>query len=286
MIHLAALITQKPLRDLSALPKLGDEVAWFDADTLAAVSEPAVIVATWLGEDGAAASEVLKKRAEAGRTTILVPRFKAGDLRPILKSPAAVKIRLGAFDMLRWQDEEEFGVSGQTVIDTPLHAGHWGHAAQGSLVVFAYRPHEGAGHIVLCTASLTSRQAGVKVAEQRRLLHKLLAAVTAGQPIKPIAPAVVPLAPVATLMDFLADGDRDHAATAFLVAVCDGRRDPQVLAGMAKRMGFDVCGETLSAALARMPDAPLDELLAGLRKCGWSAYLRRSRQLLPEGDDA
>jgi hypothetical protein len=151
--------------------------------------------------------------------------------------------------------------------------------------VFAYRLHEAAGYIVLCTASLTSRQPGVKVTEQRRLLDRLLAAVQAGASIKPTAPATSVLAPIATVTDFLATGDRDHAAVALLVAVCDGRRDPHMLAQMARRMGFDISIETLSTVVARMPDVPLDEIAAVLAKCGWSAHLRRSRQLLADGDD-
>ena len=48
MMRIAALEEQKSLRDLAGLPRLCNDVGWYDVETLSAVTDPALIVGLWL----------------------------------------------------------------------------------------------------------------------------------------------------------------------------------------------------------------------------------------------
>src|SRR5207302_3677573 len=61
-----------------------------------------------------------------------------------------------------------------------LHAGKWATAAGLGTAVLAYRPHAGAGAVVLCSAAVTGRPLGVDREAQRALLRRILEEAAAG----------------------------------------------------------------------------------------------------------
>ena len=283
MMRIAALEHQRTLRDLAGLPRLCDDIAWHDASALAQVADPAIIVGVWLPEEPGQAMKLIAARSEAGFTTLVVPRFKAGDLRVVLKAPSAVKLKIGEYDAFQWDDDSGCEVPGQTVIDTTLHAGQWGAIAGLGVTVLAYRPHEGAGWIVLCTAGVTSRRFGVDIEAQRRLLSQIIERTSASAPAVPNPAATKSIRVAGSFEELLAHGDANTPAVMLAVTLADGTREVAVVADTLKRMGFDLSNEAIEDVLLQMPGQSIDELADALRKYGWSAYLRRGRTTLVEG---
>jgi hypothetical protein len=111
MMRFSALKSQKHLRDLVQLTSLADEVFWLDLEDLAKTAHTAVISGIWLSEyEGA--QTFLKSRSGAGLSTLIVPRFAAGDLAHVIGSPAALKIVAADFNTILWEDGTESEVSG------------------------------------------------------------------------------------------------------------------------------------------------------------------------------
>lgn len=286
MIRLAALDNQKSLRDLAGLPRLCDDVAWLDLETLATANEPAIVVGIWLTDEPAAAKQLLARRSESGLTTIVVPRFKAADLRSVLKTPTSVRVKTGEYESFQWNGGEVIAVPGQTVMETTLHASQCGSVAGSGVTVLSYRPHEAAGAIVLCTAGLASRQLGVEVAQQQRL-WQLITDRAAAKLSRPAAASELALpTPAANIDELLASGDAQVAAVALAVAVTCGRREPDAVSAAAVRLGFDLAEDNIRRTLARMPEAPFAELEEALHRHGWGSFLRRGRLALAEGGNA
>jgi hypothetical protein len=282
MIRIAVLETQKDLRDLGGLPRVCDEVRFCNAQALSETSDPAVIVGVWLVEEPDTAKQLIARRSASGLATFVVPRFRAGDLRSVLKAPSSVRVKIGEFEAFQWDDDSLFTVPGQTVIDTSLHAGRWGEVAGLGVTVLSYRPHEAAGAIVLCTAGLTSRPFGVDVDEQRRLLGQMLARSGNSLAEQAIGERQTIVAPAASINDILAIGSSNAATVALLVAACGGSRDCKAVASAAKTLGFALTDETISQTLALLPDVPLTDVESALREYGWGAFLRRGRSVLEE----
>ena len=282
MMRIATLDEQKSLRDLAGLPRLCDEVVWCDVDTLSTTADPALIVALWLFEEPAAARKLLDARSEAGLTTVIVPRFKSGDLRRVLQTPTSVRLKPGEYDAFQWDDDTGVNVAGQTLVDTSLHKGQWGSVAGMGVTVLAYRAHEAAGWIILCTAAVTSKKFGVDVDAQRWLLAQIIkrAAESApqtsddGQPTVPMAESVTEL---------LAGDDANAPAVVLAVALNNGDRGLDVVSDTLNRIGFELSSDDIEATLSRLPDQETAELEQALRECGWSAYLRQGRRVLAEG---
>jgi hypothetical protein len=282
MTRVAALETQKSLRDLAGLPRLCADVAWLDPEALAAASEPAFIVGIWLTNEPAAAKQLIARRSTAGLLTVLVPRFKGGDLRAVLKTPTSVRVRTGEFDSFSWEGGETIAVSGQTVLETTLHASQCGSVAGLGVTVLTYRAHEAAGAIVLCTAGLTSRQLGVDVTHQRRLWELIIDRV--GSPVSRAVPGIEqpPPSPAASLDELLGMSDAKIAAVVLAVALGGGNREPNAVAAAASRLGFVLGDQELRQALARMPEASVAVMEHALQKHGWGAFLRRGRMALTQ----
>ena len=283
MMRIAALEQQRTLRDLAGLSRLCDDIVWHEATALSQVADPAIIVGLWLSEEPGQAMKFIAARSKAGFTTIIVPRFKAGDLRAVIKAPSAVKLKLGEYDAFQWDDDSGVEVPGQTVIETTLHAGQWGAIAGLGVTVLAYRPHEGAGWIVLCTAGVTSRRFNVNVEAQRLLISRIIERTSESAPSLPNLVPTESLRVAGSFEELLAGGDANAPVVMLAVTLAEGRRELSVVANTLKRMGFDRSNEAIEKILLRMPDQSIDELANALRKYGWSAYLRRGRTALAEG---
>ena len=284
MNRCVSLQTQKSLRDLAQLPRLVNEVRWAGADEIVSAEDIAIVAAAWLAEDGKKAAETLTARRKAGRATIIVPRTKAGNLPRVLGAPSAVSIKLGEYDSLQWSDKEHFNVPGQVIIDTPLHAGRWAQVEGLGTAILAYRAHEGAGPVVLCTAGMASRQFGVAVEEQRRLLDQIdsdIQATVSNGSTTARGPEAFDTPPH-TVDEFLSAGDSDAAIFALLVATCDGKRDAERLAVAADRLGFGIPLDEITSSLNRLQESPVEDLVNALRRNGWGAHLRQARAALAE----
>ncbi|QDU37641.1 hypothetical protein Mal4_19560 [Maioricimonas rarisocia] len=286
-MRVVGLDSQKSLRDLAGLPRVCDDVGWLEAEALADAPEPAVIVGLWLFEEPTAARRLLEKRAAAGGVTIVVPRFRAGDLKTVLQAPSSVRVKVGDFDSFELEDGTELPLPGQTVVETPLHTGQWGDVAGLGVTVLGYRPHEGAAAIVLCTAGLASRRFGVDAAQQKLLLGRIVDRATVKNATgKAMATKTELIQPAGSIEELLLADDSDAAAVALVLAVNGATRDSASVATTARQLGFELTSESIARTLVRMPEASAEEMEAALKQHGWGAFLRRSRMILAEGGEA
>jgi hypothetical protein len=283
MIRIAALESQKSLRDLSALPGLCDEVAWCSLPHLATVTDPILVVGLLLTEKPIEAKRLLRNRTAAGLCTIVVPRFHAGDLQNILSAPSAVRLKIGEYDEFLWDDGTACQVPGQTVIETSLHRGQWGVIAGLGVTVLAYRLNEAAGMTVLCTAGIASRRFGIKAEDQRFLFTQIVRRAL-GTTSKPTVyePAQA-LGPASSIEELLTSRDPNVATVLLAVALNNGNRDRDKISDTLKRIGFDLSNDTVSQTLARLPDSSVEDMKAHLRNFGWGAFLRCGEMALAEG---
>src|SRR5262245_14615564 len=112
MLRCAALQNQRSGRDLAQLPELVDEVIWVAETDAENAAEPVVVSALWVADNIERGRNLLRSRSNAGRATVLVPRFKGGDLATLLGAPSAVEVRAGNFDGVSWEDGQQYGVPG------------------------------------------------------------------------------------------------------------------------------------------------------------------------------
>lgn len=283
MMRIAALDEQKSLRDLAGLPRSCDEVAWCDVETLSTTADPALIVGLWLFDNPGPARKLIEARSEAGLTTMIVPRFKTGDLRVVLRTPTSVRLKPGEYDAFQWDDDTAVNVSGQTLVETTLHKGQWGTVAGMGVAVLAYRAHEAAGWIVLCTAGVTSKKFGVDVEAQRWLLGEILKRTSESAPVRMSNGSQPTIQVAASVDELLVGGDVNAPAVVLAVALNEGGRDVETVSSTLRRMGFELSADDIEPILASLPDQETGELERALRQCGWGAYLRRGRSVLAEG---
>lgn len=283
MMRIAALQEQKSLRDLAGLTRLCDDVAWCDVATLTASADPVVIVGLWLFDQPGPARTLIATRADAGLTTIIVPRFKTGELRIVLKAPTSVRLKAGEYEEFQWDDDTGVNVGGQTVIDTTLHKGQWGGVAGMGETVLAFRAHEAAGWTVLCTAAVTSKKFGLDVDAQRWLFAEIIKRTTETAPSGVGAHDQKTVQPARNVQELLDGGDAHAPAVVLAVALNDGDRGVEAIANTLSRIGFELSADDIQSTLLRMPDDSTDEMQRSLRQSGWGAYLRRGRNILAEG---
>jgi len=283
MIRIAALESQRSLRDLAALPGLCDEVVWCGLPQLATVTDPALVVGLWLWEEPIEAKRLLQNRTSAGLCTILVPRFHAGDLQSVLAAPSAVRLKICEYEQFLWDDGTTYQLPGQTVIETSLHRGQWGGIAGLGVTVLAYRLNEAAGAIVLCTAGLVSRRFGVRTSDQHCLLTQILRrALGTASKTRDYEPAQTLLA-ASSIEELLIDRDPNVATVLLAVALNGGNRDQDKTSDTLNRIGFDLSRDTVGRTLARLPDSSVEDMETHLRTFGWGAFLRRGRTALGKG---
>ena len=279
MMRIAALEDQKSLRDLAGLGRLCDEVVWCDVDKLFTITDPALIVGVWLFEESGLARKLIEARSDAGLTTIIVPRFKAGDLRVVLKAPTTVRLKAGEYEAFQWDDDTGVNVGGQTLIETTLHKGQWGAVAGMGEAVLAYRAHEAAGWTVLCTAAVTSKKFGVDVEAQRWLLGEIIKRTSDSAPTLSNDQQPIDVQSVESVTELLDGSDANAPAVILAVAIAD----VEAVASTLSRIGFELSTEDIERTLSRLPNETADELQRALRQSGWGAYLRRGRIVLAEG---
>jgi hypothetical protein len=266
MRDLVGLHEQRTLRDLRLLRQ--DEVRWLDAAGLAEAPEPAVVCGVWAAE-APEASRVLRQRQAAGATTILVPRFSAGSLGPVLGAPVAVEVVALEASTVTWHDGTSFAVPATTAIRANLPNGCWGRS-EGHATVVAWRPHSQAGWTVLCTPTVAGRTLDADPTVQLALLEHILdeAARTTERRRLQEGPAV-PAA--ATAEEFLAQRGELGALALLAWWAAPG---PDLDEAALARLGVQLDADALRTLGEALPQLEPGEVEATLRAAGWGAHLR------------
>jgi len=268
----AALEEQRHGRDLRRLRELVDEIRWISPDELPSETSVAVLGGLWLMNNVDRARDTLTRRARAGYSTIVVPRFRAGELGEVLGSPTAITVVSGEAGTVSWAgDGGTFAVSSVTSLETSLHNGHWASSETG-LTVLGYRAHSGAGHMVVCTAALASRALGVEASEQRRLLERIFETLAPNQVVHEDAPAQE--ASTDSLSGFFDRHGPQAAAIALALVVAEGDRTADLRTVAWDRLGLSSDEAEFQRAVSAVPPAGVVELRQELEARGWGAHLR------------
>lgn len=293
MMHFSGLKSQKHLRDLVQLTILADEVLWLDPEDLSKSTDTVVISGIWLTEY-AGARAFLKLRSEAGLSTLVVPRFAAGDLAHVIGSPSAFEIKAADFDTLVWKDGTEYKVSGVSFFKTSMHAGRLANAKILGPSIFYYRSHAAAGPVVLCSAAVTGRPIGIKRAEQKKLLSRIDSEIRALAPelYKKKKPCPLPCVSASDCKDslweleaFLKETGEQGAALLLALYACNGIRQSHLLQTSKEMLGISLQDKMIEESLFKIPETSKETLSDVLTRFGWGAFLRRVDRLKNTRED-
>src|SRR5687768_10883922 len=111
MERCAALHSQRPSRDLVQLEELVGEVHWIEDSAAADVLSLLILSGMWVSDNPEQSREVLRRRSVAGRVTLLVPRWRAGNIGAFVGAPSSIEVRASNFDGIAWEDGEQYAVS-------------------------------------------------------------------------------------------------------------------------------------------------------------------------------
>jgi hypothetical protein len=283
-LHICALATQKTWRDLAHLALIAEAVDWLTQDDLACAPQPAVICGLEAYQAPQTLGELLKQRSTAGLATILVPRFRAGNLAAMLGAPASIMVQSSEAGFLAWQDGESYGLPVFSVLETPMVAQRWATTDAGCCIL-AWRSGTAKGPVVLCTASVAGPALGADREIQRLLLDRIITSAAALQPhiqtTVPPVPATDPL----DLNGFLTSGGGDAAAVLLTLYAARGEQNVD-LAHLAETwLGMRLSQTLLERAMDFTTESP-EAIVKALIKHGWRAHLRRIDQLLQKDDIA
>lgn len=171
---------------------------------------------------------------------------------------------------------------GVAVLETSLHAGKWAVATGLGTAVLAWRPHAGAGAVVLCTAALTGRPLGVEREQQRLLLTRILSEAASGT----AAPrrdesAAAGLVPLGTFLD----EEAEEGAALLLAWLVAGAEEAEAIRSAAQQLlGLELQKPEVERMLARLVMPGVEEARAELRRRGWGPHLRRLPHTGGRGD--
>ena len=273
----AVLEEQRTWRDLRRLGEVVMAPRWVDSQQALLAPEPLVACGLWAAREPSAGT-LLRRRAEAGRSSLLVARFEPGDLGPIIGAPVAVHVKGGEAGALAWEDGRRYQVPSVTVIETALADGHWAHSTAGTTVL-AFRPHTQSGLMVVCTATVAGPALGSDASEQRALLERLLDEVERCGPERP-ATSTEGSPATATVDEYL---DR-HGADGALVLMASLAEPGALIDGAAlAAIGAALPAERLSTLAAALPSVAPGEAARALRDAGWGAHLRALAARRTEG---
>ena len=287
-IRLCALESQKGLRDLAHIEQLAEKVKWLSPTDLEACPETALVCGLEAREAPERLAALLRKRAEKGFSTILAPRFRAGDLSKVLGAPTAVKIKSGEADQLSWEDGDSFELPAFAVIETAMNAQRWA-ATEAGCCVLSWRSSTTKGPVVLCTTSLAGPALGADLETQKQLLAKI---VTSARALQPSAAEVPQGKDDEESMDperFLEIAGNEAAAVLLALYAAEKEKEKgregageKNLANFAEtRLGMRLCLDLIGKAQA-MKDKTPENIAEALTRRGWRAHLRRVETLIEE----
>jgi hypothetical protein len=277
----AALQSQRSARDLAQLEELAGQVDWIADAAGADVENPLILSGLWVSDNQERGREVLRRRSSSGRVTLLVPRWRAGDIASIVGASTPIEVRASNFDGVAWEDGQQYAVSGVSSLRTALHAGKWAVATGVGTVLLCFRPHMTAGPIVICTAAVAGRPSGVRLEEQRRLLERIVAEAAAlASPRSPKPTEAPPSTPAADLAAFLQEEGPPGAVLLLALLACKGDKAADIAGSAKSHLGVDLDPAELQRLLGRLPETTGPEMAGALRTFGWGAHLRRVEQAL------
>lgn len=272
---IAALEKQREVREIAGLERLGRPVHWLDAKAATQSPLPLVVTGSLAVEIPSMLRPVLIERMRAGRHSLLVPRFRPGDLAPVLDAPATIEVLTGETSELTWQGGT-FRVPGSVLFRTKLHAGRWAVADGRGAQVLAYQPTTARGRVVLCAASVTIARPGTRADDQQRLFTALLQACTNEAEPKTSATAPAPSEQMSAKDVLTAHA---KVGPGFLLALLAGAPadNPAAIVERAQRL----CGVLLEidqvAAVVGRLSATREEIEMALCQAGWTAFVRRCK---------
>jgi hypothetical protein len=279
----SALTFQKSLRDLANLPVIAGQVDWVETSEAEKTDGPLVVCALWLWEKPEEAKSILRARSQSGRCSLVVPRFRSGDLAQVLISPTSVLVKPGEFNSLLWE-ERQYRVSGTSVFDSALHAAKWATSVGVGTVILGYRAHAAAAPIVLCSAAVTGRPLGVQVEEQRSLFERIIETASSQSVRKEVPTTEGKSAGRAPSLDAFLE-EEGNLGAAFLMAKfasgegCDVRKSARDI------LSIDFSNEQLAHLEDRVPELCGENVEEVLRRRGWGPYLRRIESLTRRESD-
>jgi hypothetical protein len=273
---IAALETQREVREIAGLERLGRPVHWLEPKAATQSPLPLVVTGSLAVEIPAMLRPVLIERMRAGRHSLLVPRFRPGDLAPVLDAPATIEVLTGETSELTWQGGT-FRVPGSVLFRTKLHAGRWAVVDGRGAQVLAYQPTTARGRVVLCAASVTIARPGTRADDQQRLFTALLQACTNEPEPEVAVPAPAPSRQLSA-RDVLTAHDK--VGPGLLLALLAGapRDNPAAIVERAQRL----CGvlldiEEVRGVVGRLTTTP-EDIETALSQAGWTAFVRRCKR--------
>ncbi|MBT2989946.1 MAG: hypothetical protein KME65_13410 [Candidatus Thiodiazotropha sp. (ex Ctena orbiculata)] len=260
------------------MPNFVDTVDWLDDEALLSYESLVVICGLWLAEEPEKTGMLLQERSNSGRSTLIVPRYRGGDLASIIGAPTAVEIKPGDADEVEWEEDRGYAVSSVSYLQTSLHTGRCGKSKQG-LVILCFRPSTAGGIVVVCTAALFSRSIGVSKAEQAALFGRIRAKLDSLEVVRPKASQETGYEAKAENLDAFLDEEGAEGAALLLAMVADEQGTGSLGVNVQNLLGLELPARRLDHLQNRMPQAAPEEISAVLRRRGWAAYVRRISQL-------
>lgn len=279
-MNVAALTIQSDIREIASLERFGHDMRWVDENGAAEADVPLVVTGALAVSQPTDLKFILRCRMQAGRGTLIVPRFRPCNLAEVLSAPTDIEVLPLETESLKWRDED-YRVPGSVVFRTKLHVNKWAIIPGAGVQLMAFQPTTARGRVVLCSAAVTGRRVGSHVMDQRRLLDALLAACIAKEE-KPVEKSARidngPLAPAELLAQYPQQGPGLLIAMLFRTPASQ----PEQLCERARSLvGVDL-ELGIVEQLARRMRGGRDEIETALTDAGWSAFVRKARQYGPE----
>jgi hypothetical protein len=272
----AAFETQREAREIAGVERLGHAVEWVNPDLAVATPLPLVATGALALDAPGLLKPVLLARMRLGRHSLLLPRFRPGDLAQVLNAPSMIEVLASETMELTWQGDP-YRVPGSVLFRTKLHAKRWAAVDGRGAQLLAYQPTTAHGQVVLCAASVTTPRPGARSEDQRRLLGALIDACTSHPDDEEAENRSAPIGPLSAAALL-----KNHAdlGPPLLLALLGGAapQDAPGIVETARRM----CGVRLApdkvAAVAAQLTGTREEIEAALSQAGWTAFVRRVRQ--------
>jgi hypothetical protein len=285
MMRFSALKTQKDIRDMIQLPKLADDVVWVDESDIVNTPYPLILSGLWLFETPDS-KKILQSRSRSGLSSIIVPKYKAGDIGNLIDAPTSVHVVAADFNSVTWKNKSVYDVPGVSYFKTSLHAGRLAIANNLGPVIL-YSKHSAAyAPVILCSAAVTGSAIGVNRSEQKKLLQEIFSEIQTLESFLVKKNNRVPAAsaennPNSSAVDlnqFLDLSGGKGAALLLLFATSEIVRhsDAALIEKKAKALlGIHLSEDEIKDSLKKLPEVSKQEILDVLVDFGWGAFLRR-----------
>jgi hypothetical protein len=200
----------------------------------------------------------------------------------MIGAPTSVAVKPGEFTSLTWEDGSSYKVPGVSRIESALHAGRLAIAQGLGPVALSFRPHQASGPVLICTANLAGRPLGVDPADQKALFDRLLGALESMKAAGDSDTEEI-ASPAADLNVFLSETGGVGAAVLLSLWAVSGDRT-QLNRTARELLGLELAEEDWEKCLKRLPEnVSVEEIEKTLHAHGWSAHLRRMKQVQAEG---